>query len=151
MMVSLAKMLSGCCPKIELDELDTTGTSRSKTNVAQYDLDPLNVHQGMTARLGHALLTSMADVRKNMNTFSQPFLIQQGTADKLCQPQGADKFMEAAISKDKKQIMYEGWYHEIYNEVEEDCKVQTDAKTGVTSNLAVRDVVAWLSERIAEK
>jgi len=143
----LAAKLSRMLPKFELEKLDTMGLARSETVVMQYKLDPLNNHRGLTVRIGASLLAGMDHVETHKKTFSSPFLIQHGTADPLCLPEGTHSFFDAVASEDKTKSMYDGWYHEIYNEVEEDCDVKLDPNTGVVSNKALREAVAWISSR----
>lgn len=145
----LAKSLSSVVPKLELDKLDTFGLARSETVVMQYKLDPLNNHRGMTVRIGATILGGMDIVQERKGSFKQPFLMQIGTCDPLVMPDGGRDFFASAASADKQKLEYEGWFHEIYNECEEDCELQV-SEAGVTTNRAVRDAVSWLKERAGE-
>mgnify|MGYP000002897242 CR=1 FL=1 len=64
-----------------------------------------NALQGRPHRLGDALL-----VRQG--------LLLQGGADKLVDPEGAQMLFETVGSSDKTIKIYEGLYHEIFNEPE---------------------------------
>jgi len=143
----LAKTLSSVVPKLQLEKLDTFGLARSETVVMQYKLDPLNNHNGLTIRIGSVLLQAMDYVQQHKSSFGSPFLIQIGTSDPMVMPDGCRDFFEEATSQDKEKIEYEGWYHEIFNECEDDCGVQIDDTTQVTTNRAMRDAVAWLTAR----
>lgn len=150
MMKFLAAKLGSALPKIELDKLDTMGVARSETVVMQYKLDPLNNHRGLTTRIAANLLAGMDYAQNNMHKFFKPFLILHGTGDVLCMLDGSRKFAEVAASEDKTKIEYDGWYHELFNEVEDDCKLESDPQTGITTNLAVRDTVAWFVTHAGE-
>jgi alpha-beta hydrolase superfamily lysophospholipase len=45
-----------------------------------------------------------------------PCLIVHGTADRLCLPETSQAFIEKVTYADKKRIVYEGYYHELFNE-----------------------------------
>ena len=45
-----------------------------------------------------------------------PILIMHGAADRLSDPEGSKTLYELVNSKDKTLRLYEGFYHEIYNE-----------------------------------
>jgi lysophospholipase len=45
-----------------------------------------------------------------------PILIMHGTADRLCDPEGSQVLYERVSSKDKTLKLYDGFYHEIFNE-----------------------------------
>ena len=47
-----------------------------------------------------------------------PLLILQGSDDRLVNPQGARMLYEKANSQDKAIRVYEGLYHEVFNEPE---------------------------------
>lgn len=149
-MVFLAKNLAKLVPKLQLDPVDASKTCRSKAIVQTYAQDHLVYTGGIQVRLGAELLSAMEYVVQHRGEFKLPFLVQHGSADALCRLSGSEAFFEAAGSQDKKKLVYDGWYHEIYNECEPDCALETD-KQGVTTNRAVRDAVSWLKEHADKK
>lgn len=142
----LAKTLSAKLPKLELDGIDAAKVSRSSVIVDQYKRDPLTYHGGVRVRFAAEFLDMLAYVDANKSSFKLPLLIQHGTADTLCMIEGTRSFFDAACSGDKTKTEYDGWFHEIYNECEVDCDVQTD-ENGVTTNRALREVVDWLATK----
>lgn len=52
-----------------------------------------------------------------------PFLVLQGSADKLVNRNGAERLFTTAASADKSIKRYDGFYHELLNEPDEDAKV----------------------------
>ena len=51
-----------------------------------------------------------------MTDITLPVLIMHGTADSISDPEGSKLLYEMAGSKDKTLRLYEGFYHEIFNE-----------------------------------
>src|SRR5687768_1078672 len=63
-----------------------------------------------------------------------PFLVIQGTEDKLVDPRGAEMLVEKAAATDKMLKMYKGGYHEMLNEPEKDQVTQ--------------HIIEWMNERL---
>ena len=63
-----------------------------------------------------------------------PLLILQGGADKLVDPVGARLLYDAVSSADKRLILYEGLYHEVFNEPERE-RVLTDVEQWLDAHL----------------
>jgi alpha-beta hydrolase superfamily lysophospholipase len=133
-LVFVGRVLSLLFPRVGLVPLEADGVSRDPAVVAAYLADPL-VHRGkITARLGAEMLAAMARVRRDAARITLPLLILQGGADKLVDPAGARLLHDAIASPDKKLIVYEGLYHEIFNEPEHD-RVMTDVEQWLEAHL----------------
>lgn len=128
------RILSVLIPKVGVLGLDARGVSRDPAVVAAYVNDPLVFTAKATARLGAEMLKAMQRVTAEANRILLPVLILQGGADKLVDPAGATMLHEMVGSTDKTLKVYEGLYHEVYNEPEHD--------------LVLRDVESWLEERL---
>lgn len=108
---------------------------RDPAVVAAYLADPL-VYQGkLTARLGAELLRAMARVRREAGRIRLPLLILQGSADRLVDPAGARILYDGVASRDKRLIVYEGFYHEVFNEPEHS-RVLDDVEHWLAAHLA---------------
>lgn len=130
----VANFLSTHLPKLQLLPLDAEGMSRNATVVAHYRADPLNWHGNMRARWGVEMLRVMNEVREATPTIRWPFLIIQGTSDTIVHTPGATALAEGAASRDKTLKLFEGGYHELFN----DC-TQAEAFAVVTS---------WITDRM---
>ena len=118
MTVALGRIFSTLMPKLGLVQLDAEGISRDPTVVQAYLNDPL-VHTGKTtARLAAEMLKAMQRVTEEANTITLPVMIVQGAEDKLVDPAGARMLYETVSSKDKTLEIYDGLYHEVFNEPE---------------------------------
>jgi acylglycerol lipase len=114
------KVFSVFMPKIGLIGLDVNGVSRDPSVVRAYVEDPL-VHTGKTtARLAAEILRAMQRIPEIAVQITLPILLIQGGADRLVDPEGAKMLFETIQSSDKTIKIYEGLYHEIFNEPERD-------------------------------
>lgn len=118
--IVLGRMLSALIPKVGLVLLEAEWVSRDPAVVAAYLADPLVCRGRMTARLGAEMLGAMERVGAEANRITLPVLILQGGDDRLVDPSGARMLYEKAVSSDKKLIVYEGFYHEVFNEPQHD-------------------------------
>ena len=78
-------------------------------------------------RLGAELIAAMERASAEANRITLPILILQGGADRLVDPSGANALYEKVSSTDKKVIVYDGFFHEVFNEPERD-RVLTDVE-----------------------
>ncbi len=128
------KILSALFPGIGILGLDARGVSRDPAVVAAYLDDPMVFKGKATARLGAELLKAMQRITAEANRIRLPVLILQGGADKLVDPAGARMLHDLVGSTDKTLKVYEGLYHEVYNEPEH--------------QQVLRDVESWLEARL---
>jgi acylglycerol lipase len=135
--IFVGKILSALIPKFGLLALDATGVSRDSSVVQAYVSDPL-VHRGkMTARLAAEMLQAMQTVSGQAARITLPILILQGSADRLVDPAGAQMLYGAVSSADKEIKIYDGFYHEVFNEPEHD-KVLQDVEIWLEAHLGSR-------------
>ncbi|UCE07773.1 MAG: lysophospholipase [bacterium] len=87
--------------------------------VKLYREDPLNLKKG-TARLGVEFMKGCKKTKKLVSEIKIPTLVQAGAEDEvLLDVELAEDLM---TMPDKTIIIYDGLYHEVYNEVEEERK-----------------------------
>lgn len=133
-LIFLAKLLSNVWPSFTLATgLDATALSRDTAVVEAYVNDPL-VHGQGTARLGAELMATVDWTQAHAAELARPCLIVHGGADRLCDPAASRVFYENVTFADKERIEYEGYYHEVYNDL------------GKEQVLA--DVEAWLERHL---
>ena len=118
MTIIMSKVLSVLVPKAGVLALDASGISRDPAVVEAYVNDPLVFHGKTPARLGAELLKAMLRVKAEVSKISLPFITIQGCEDKLIDPGGAQMLFDGASSQDKTIKVYEGCYHEVFNEPE---------------------------------
>ena len=130
-------MLSILLPRLGLVRLEAEGVSRDPAVVRAYRHDPLVFTGKITARLGTELLEAMGRVLAGARKIRLPLLILQGAADRLVDPKGARTLYDRVGSADKTLKVYEGLYHEVFNEPEHD-RVLGDVETWLAGQLETR-------------
>ncbi len=132
--IFLAKIMSAIAPGFQIDNgLDVTGLSRDPDTAVRYTADPL-VHKKISARLGLDLMQNGQWIIQHAAEFPLPLLLLQGSADRLVNPDGARQFAEN-MKDGLTYKVYEGWYHELHNEVEKET--------------VLSDMVAWIDQQLS--
>ena len=106
--------------------------SRDPQVIKKYVTDPL-VHGKMTVTMARQLLRGNSLALKNAAALTLPCLFTHGGADRLSDPAGARKIHEACASTDKSLIIYDGYHHEIYNDLDHDVPLE-DLKQWILSH-----------------
>ena len=88
----------------------------------------------MTTRLAAELIKAVQRVNNEAAKITLPILIVQGSEDKLVDPAGAKLLYDTVSSVDKTLKVYEGFYHEVFNEPEHE--------------QVLDDVETWLEQRV---
>lgn len=118
--VALGRMLASLIPGLTMsNELDASGLSHDAAVVQAYVSDPL-VHGKVTARFFTEFTKVQAHALQHAQDVRLPLLILHGSADPLVDPAGSREFYEQAASTDKTLKVYEGLYHEAFNELEKE-------------------------------
>jgi alpha-beta hydrolase superfamily lysophospholipase len=133
--VIAGKVLSKIAPKIGLFGLDANAVSRDPEVVQAYVNDPLVFHGKTTARLSAESLQAIMRVNEDMEQITAPLIILHGEDDKLANPKASELLYDRASSIDKTLKIYEGLYHEVFNEPERE--------------QVLGDVATWLEAHIS--
>ncbi|XP_019514206.1 PREDICTED: monoglyceride lipase isoform X2 [Hipposideros armiger] len=135
--VLAAKVLNLVLPNMSLGPIDASVLSRNKTEVDLYITDPLICRAGLKVCFGIQLLNAVSRVERALPKLTLPFLLLQGSADRLCDSKGAYLLMESAKSQDKTLKIYEGAYHVLHKELPE------------VTNSVFHEINMWISQRTA--
>ena len=128
------KILSLVMPKAGIIQLDAEGICRDPAVVDAYVNDPLVYTGKITARLGAEMLKTIQHVTGSATKIRLPIMIVQGGSDKLVDPRGAQLLYDSVSSEDKTIKIYDGLYHEVFNEPEHG-QVLDDVKVWLESHL----------------
>ncbi|XP_072576243.1 monoglyceride lipase isoform X3 [Vulpes vulpes] len=109
--------------------------SATTFKVDLYNSDPLICRAGLKVCFGIQLLNAVTRVERALPKLTLPFLLLQGSADRLCDSKGAYLLMESAKSQDKTLKIYEGAYHVLHKELPE------------VTNSVFREINMWVSQR----
>ncbi|MCK4801923.1 MAG: alpha/beta hydrolase, partial [Anaerolineales bacterium] len=135
LIINLGKVLSAILPKMGLLQLDLSGLSRDPEVVQAYKTDPL-VHTGkFTARVSAEMKKGMDRVAEAGSRIKLPVLILHGSADRIVNPSDSRFLYELVSSETKQLIIYEDFYHEIYNDPGHE--------------LVYQDVLSWLLSQLS--
>ncbi len=99
------------------NELDAGKISHDPKVVSAYKTDPL-VHDRVSARFFTEFLAAMETVRAQASSLKVPILLQVAGDDYLVNARSSVQFFGKLDIEDKTLQVYDGRYHEIYNEGE---------------------------------
>lgn len=132
-LISMSSLLSFLTPRLKVLQLDSDHLSNDPEVVARYNSDPLVYTGKIPARTGAEILRMTQFIQQSIQEFDFPVLIMHGTADLLSSPDGSKTLYERARSEDKTLRLYEGFFHELINEVEKE--------------RVMDDMLAWMEKR----
>lgn len=114
---SMSRLLNRVLPSLQLgNELDEADLTHDTQIVERQRNDPYN-HGKVTLNMYAELLNAQQEVIHQGSQLKLPLLILHGGADKINAVSGSEAFYSAAGSKEKQLIIYNGFYHEIFNEI----------------------------------
>ncbi len=132
----LGSLMSFIWPGLTMgNELDAARVSHDPEVVNAYETDPL-VHDRVSARFFTEFLATMETVNERASTLKVPILLQVAGDDRLVNARSSAQFFENLTLQDKTLHVYDGLYHEIYNEME-------DQRTQV-----LKDLEGWLEKHL---
>jgi alpha-beta hydrolase superfamily lysophospholipase len=132
--IFVGKILAVVAPSAGVLALDPTAISRDPVVVKAYEQDPLGFHGKTPARLASEMLKTMNRITAEVATIRLPFIVVQGSADRLVDPGGAQMLYDRSSSQDKTIKVYEGFFHETHNEPGKE--------------VMFKDVEAWLAAHV---
>jgi alpha-beta hydrolase superfamily lysophospholipase len=122
------RLLSRVAANLPVVALRLDAVSRDPDVVKAYRDDPL-VHLGkVRARTGAEILDAITEVQRDIGRLKLPLLSVQGTVDLLVDPGSARWVDEHAGSADHTLRIYDGLYHEVFNEPERDAVLDDVAR-----------------------
>ncbi len=130
----LAPVIGRLAPNLGVLLLGADNVSRDPAVVKDYENDPLNHNGKVRARTGAEMLLSVQRVVDGLPRITVPTLVMHGSEDKLVPVAGSRLIEETIGSPDKTLKIYDGLYHEIFNEPEQD--------------QVLDDLVAWLDAHV---
>ena len=130
----IAPILSFFLPRLFLPNNDGfNNLTHDKKMIEEFMTDPLR-NKIITARLGNEILKAAENSYRDLKKISLPVYILHGKEDKITSYKGSQKLFDKISSIDKKLKIYEGLYHETFNETLKDRKK------------VIEDLNVWLLE-----
>lgn len=115
-----ASVLDHVVPKIRIAKPNFNILSRNKNLVEEFRNDPLVHHGQLLLHFSTEILKAMNRIQHQADRLRLPLLVMQGSSDWVVTPSGATDLIEKASSRDKTLQFYEGLYHELLHEPEQD-------------------------------
>ena len=116
--LALGRFFSKVLPGLTMSNgLDPNMVSHDQEVVKKYIDDPL-VHDRVSARWYTSFTAAIAAAQARAGELKMPALVMQSSEDKLVDPEGAREFFGKLGSKDKTLRYWDGFYHEMFNEIE---------------------------------
>ncbi|MFM1722712.1 lysophospholipase [Rhodococcus sp. PAM 2766] len=132
--VEVGKLLGRFAPGVPVETLDAKAVSRDPAVVAAYESDPLVHHGKVKAGIARGMIIAAESFPARLPSLTLPVLLLHGTEDHLADISGSRMIAAHAGSKDLTLKTYDGLFHEVFNEPEQD-KV-------------LDDLVDWLRPRL---
>lgn len=132
--IEIGKLLGRFAPGVPVETLDAKAVSRDPAVVAAYESDPLVYHGKVKAGIARGMIIAAESFPARLPSLTLPMLVMHGTEDHLADISGSRMIASRTGSKDLTFKAYDGLYHEVFNEPEQE-KV-------------LDDVVDWLRPRL---
>ena len=123
--VLLLRAFSAVVPGLKALALDANAICRDPAVVKDYVADPLVHHENIPARMVVSLFDEGARVMASAKDISLPVLLLHGAEDKLTSASASTEFVDMLASSDKLCTIYDGMYHELFNEPEQEDVLKT--------------------------
>jgi len=133
--VLLLRVFSAIAPGLKALELDAKAICRDPAVVEAYIADPLVHHQNIPARMVVSLFDEGTRVLARAKDIKLPVLLLHGAEDQLTSASASTEFVEMLASHDKQCTVYEGMYHELFNEPEQE--------------VILKNCCEWITARVA--
>ncbi len=132
---SIIKGMAKLFPKAKMIALDASKVSRDPKVVEAYFADPLVSDEKLSARFLASMMETMNAVKAGAQNISLPIIIMHGTEDVMTATSGSEFLHDHVSSSDKTLRLYDGLYHEIFNEPE--------------GPKIFEEITAWMHERLS--
>jgi acylglycerol lipase len=111
-------VMSVVAPRLPVLKIEADAISRDAEVVDAYQRDPLNFNGRLPARTLAEIVRCMAWLPRRVSALRTPLLLMHGSDDRLCPPDGSRMVHTLAAASDKTLKIYDGLYHEVFNEPE---------------------------------
>ena len=114
----IARVSARVAPRLRLNnEIDPAALSRDPEVGIAYAKDPL-VSRVVSSRWFTEAIQAMAEIQQWAPRITAPLLVMHGTEDKLAKVEATRELFGNLGSEEKELGIYQGYYHELFNEPE---------------------------------
>jgi len=122
-LLALASILGAITPWLPVARVDNAGLSRDPKVVEAADKDPLSYHGMVKARTGAQFNAVIGRIQADFEAITAPVYIIHGGEDRIVPNAGSRMLYERCSSTDKTLKIYEGGYHELWNDLEKEAVI----------------------------
>jgi acylglycerol lipase len=133
--LAVLKGLSHVAPHAHVLKLHNEDFSRDPKQVEFMNHDPLIAHEVQPTQTIAEMVRADERLKKEFSLITLPVLILHGAEDKAAKPIGSQHFYEKAGSKDKTLKLYDGYYHDLLNDLNKE--------------IVMEDIQQWIDDRLA--
>lgn len=134
---AISEHLHEWAPKLLVRQrIDATLLTHDAQVARAYAADPRVVH-GASLRAGQEILRNLDVVMALASRIHLPSLFMHAGADAVCDPEGTRHFFRRIPVTRKRLKVYDGYYHELFNEVGRD--------------VVFRDMTQWIDENLRDE
>ena len=133
--VAIIKLVAKFFPKAQVLALDASAVSRDPKVVETYMADPMVSKDKLSAQFLVSMTSAMQQCKDNAASITLPIKIMHGSADVMTAPEGSQWLYDAVSSNDKQVTIYDGLFHEIFNEPE--------------GESLFAEMVTWMDQRVS--
>lgn len=130
----IAGVIGTLLPWLPVLPMNVGAVSRDPDVVKACMEDPLGYHGRILARTGAEMIRASNGIQQSMEQILLPLLVLHGTDDGLCDVNGSRHVYARSRSTDKTLKLFEGGYHELFNDLDKD--------------VFIKDVLSWLDSRL---
>lgn len=132
-LMALGPYIARVAPWLPAARVDTAGLSRDSAVIAAAEADPLGYHGRVAIHTGAEFYRTIQAVERDYSRITTPALILHGADDRIVSVSGARALYEHIPAADKTLDVFEGGYHELWNDLEKE--------------RFISEVIAWVSAR----
>jgi len=124
----LTTVTAAVVPALRVARVPFDWLARERQVIDRFRDDPLVFQGCFTVRVAAEIFRAMKEVSEKAFSLSLPLLILHGSQDRICGSAGSLGLYQKAGGADKTFNLYEGFYHEVFDEPERD-RVLADLTT----------------------
>ncbi len=130
----LATAAATVMPALRVARIPLDWLTCERQAVERFRDDPLVFHGCLTARIAAETFRAMKLVSAQAAALKPPLLLLHGSQDRICGPAGSLALYQKAGCADKTLHLYEGFYHEVFDEPER--------------GRVLADLICWLDRHV---
>ena len=132
--LAVVKGLSHLAPHVHVLKLKNEDFSRDPEVVRFMNTDPLIANEVQPSLTVAEMVRADERLEREFPQLTLPLFIMHGTEDKATKPSGSQLFYDTAGSSDKTLKLYEGYAHDLLNDVGKE--------------VVMKDIVRWIDARL---